>query len=116
MKPDTRLHLKYQAYFLDASHLVPSLIALIAAWTLEASATSITTSLVLLLASTTLTPSTFDKARFTFLTQPPQVIFGTDSVTFFASAVTNGAESNAAALTAVPKSTARTTIADFNIF
>jgi hypothetical protein len=92
------------------------LIALIAAWTLEASATSITTSLVLLLASTTLTPFTVDKARFTFLTQPPQVIFGTDSVTLFDSAVITGDESNAVALTTVPKSTARTAIADFNIF
>ncbi|MCH2207676.1 MAG: hypothetical protein MK132_17610 [Lentisphaerales bacterium] len=71
-------------YFLVAAHLVPSLMALIASLTLASSwllsATEISTSRVLLLALTTLIPSTFDKARFTFLTQPPQVIFGTDRV------------------------------------
>ena len=47
-----------------------------------------TTLRVLLSATTDLIPSTFDKARFTFLAQPPQVIFLTIRVVLSASAVT----------------------------
>jgi hypothetical protein len=46
-----------------------------------------TTLRVLLSATTDLIPSTFDKARFTFLAQPPQVILLTVSVAVSAAAV-----------------------------
>ena len=77
-------------YFFVAVQPVPALIAAIAFLTSNLESASILTSLVLLLASNDLMPSTFDKARFTFLTQPPQVIFLTSSVTVESAAITVG--------------------------
>jgi hypothetical protein len=77
---------------------------------------SILTSRVLLLASIVLILSIFDKARFTFLTQPPHFMAGTLSVTELAAATSAVGVASSVALTDAPKSTANTTIADFNIY
>lgn len=80
-----------KGYFLTvASQPVPSLMAAMAFLTSNLESVLNVTSLVLLLACNLLTPSTFDKARFTFLTQPPQVIFLTSSVTEESAATTVG--------------------------
>ena len=93
MKPREETSLKFmpKGYFLTvASQPVPSLMAAMAFLTSNLESVLNVTSLVLLLACNLLTPSTFDKARFTFLTQPPQVIFLTSSVTEESAATTVG--------------------------
>jgi hypothetical protein len=99
---------------------VSALIAAIASFTLASSvllsATEISTSRVLLLAATTLIPSTFDKARFTFLTQPPQVIFGTDRVAELSAATAVILADSAAITLPLAKSSVLARIMDFIIF